>query len=116
MSDGKVRIAFLLTLRPGAGDTFLAAYEAVRWQVAGTPGHLVDQVCQSATDPDQWLITSEWESLDAFIAWEKTPRHRELAAAMMATVLRSESLRFQILAETPGETRPQSVTTARARR
>ena len=95
-----LRVVFLLRLHPGARDRFLAAYEQVRWQVAGTPGHLRDQVCQSIEDPDRWLITSEWASAEDFLNWERTPEHRVAAAPMMACVASRESLRFAVRAST----------------
>ena len=69
----KGRVVFLLKLKPGASEQFLEAYEGVRHEVAeGVKGHIVDQVCQSREDEDSWLITSEWESIDDFLAWEAT--------------------------------------------
>jgi heme oxygenase (mycobilin-producing) len=94
------RVLFMLRLSPGAGDAFLRAYEKVRWQVAQVPGHLTDQVCRSAEDPDEWLITSEWRSAEDFLAWESTPGHREAAAPMMSHVRERRSLRFTVLRET----------------
>ncbi|MEU7755582.1 antibiotic biosynthesis monooxygenase family protein [Micromonospora sp. NPDC049101] len=100
--DQRVRIVFLLRLRPDSAERFRAAYEAVRWNVARTDGHLGDQLCQSVGDPDQWMITSEWESLEHFLAWERTDAHRELAAPMMACVVERSSLRFVVRAATSG--------------
>ena len=60
---------FLLELKPGTSEEFLDAYESIRHVVAhGVKGHVVDQVCQAADDPDRWVITSEWETLDDFAA------------------------------------------------
>jgi len=94
------RVLFMLRLSPGAGDAFLRDYEAIRWQVAQVPGHLSDQVCQSANDADEWLITSEWRSAEDFLAWESTPGHREAAMPMMSHVRVRQSLRYTILRET----------------
>jgi len=94
------RVLFMLRLSPGASDAFLRAYEAVRWQVARVPGHIADQVCRSAEDPDEWLITSEWRSAEDFLAWESTPGHREAAAPMMSHVRERRSLRYAVLRET----------------
>ncbi|GAB3280328.1 hypothetical protein GCM10027563_09060 [Parasphingorhabdus pacifica] len=80
---------------------FLAAYEQVRFLVSeGVPGHLRDQVCQSATDPEQWLITSEWTDLDAFEAWERTPEHRDLVRPLRECCVEARSLRFRVHEET----------------
>ena len=77
------RVLFMLKLSPGADDAFLRDYEAIRWQVAQVPGHMSDQVCRSANDADEWLITSEWRSAEDFLAWESTPGHREGAMPIL---------------------------------
>jgi heme-degrading monooxygenase HmoA len=100
-ADQRLRVVFLLRLRSGAQDRFLRAYDTVRWEVAGVPGHVRDQVCQSLSDPDQWLITSEWVSARHFLDWERSPQHRALAAPMMACVEERQSLRFAVRASTP---------------
>jgi heme oxygenase (mycobilin-producing) len=94
------RVLFLLKLSPGAGEEFLREYESIRWQVAHVPGHISDQVCRSAGDADEWLITSEWRSAEDFIAWESTPGHRDLAKPMMSHVAQRRSMRYAILRET----------------
>jgi heme-degrading monooxygenase HmoA len=97
----KGRVIFLMKVPAGRAEDFLAAYEKIRYEVAeGVPGHLVDQVCRSATDPEQWLITSEWDSLAAFEAWERTPGHRTLVAPLRACMSEATSLRFTVLAQT----------------
>jgi heme-degrading monooxygenase HmoA len=97
----KGRIVFLIRLKPGAEEQFLAAYESIRHVVAeGVPGHLVDQVCQSAEDPDRWLITSEWETLEHFLTWERDPSHRDLAKPLRECMAESESIKFEVRAET----------------
>lgn len=100
-TDGPARIVFLIRVPRHRTDEFLRAYEAVRYQVAsGVPGHLVDQVCASSADPEQWLITSEWESLAHFEAWERSSGHRDLIAPMRACMTEARSLRFVVRAET----------------
>jgi heme-degrading monooxygenase HmoA len=97
----KARIVFLIRVPAERTEEFLAAYEQVRYQVAhGVPGHLVDQVCQSGTDPEQWLITSEWQSLGDFEAWESSPDHRELIRPMRECMTEAKSLRFIVRAQT----------------
>ena len=105
------RVLFMLKLSPGAGEEFLREYESVRWHVAQVPGHLSDQVCRSADDADEWLITSEWRSAEDFIAWESTPGHRELAKPMMRHVAERRSLRYAVLRET--RTVPAAIESAR---
>ena len=97
----KGRIVFILKLKPGRQEDFLKAYEAIRLDVAhGVKGHIVDQVCQSPDDPDSWLITSEWTSLDAFLAWERTPEHQDMVKPMRDCWSEARSLKYVVREET----------------
>jgi heme-degrading monooxygenase HmoA len=97
----KGRVVFLIRLKPGTQEDFLEAYEQIRYVVAqGVQGHLVDQVCQARDDPESWLITSEWESLDDFLAWERTDGHRELVKPMRECFAEAQSFKFVVLEET----------------
>ena len=98
----KGRVVFLIRLKPDVtGEQFLEAYEAVRYEVAqGVKGHIVDQVCQSPEDPMNWLITSEWESIEDFYEWERTPEHREQAKPMRECMDQADSYKYVVRAET----------------
>jgi heme oxygenase (mycobilin-producing) len=97
----KGRVVFLIRIKPGTQEQFLQAYEGIRHLVAeGVDGHLVDQVCQAPDDPDSWLITSEWESLEHFLAWERTEEHRELVKPMRDCFAEARSLKFKVREET----------------
>ena len=100
----KGRVVFLIHLKPGREEDFLRAYESIRHAVAqGVPGHIVDQVCQSVDDPLSWLITSEWEDLEAFIEWEKTEGHRDLVKPMRDCWDDARSHKFEVRVETGRE-------------
>ena len=97
----KGRVVFLIRVKPGSGDEFLKAYEGIRHLVAeGVKGHLVDQVCRSPDDPDSWLITSEWDSLEDFLEWERTEEHRDLVKPMRDCFAEARSLKFEVVEET----------------
>ena len=97
----KGRVVFVIRLKPGSQDAFLQAYNKIRHEVArGVKGHLCDQVCQSPNDPLDWLITSEWESLDDFLEWEKTEEHRELARPLRECFAEAKSLKYVVREET----------------
>lgn len=100
-AKSKGRVVFVLQLKPGMSDAFLQAYESIRYEVArGVKGHIVDQVCRSPDDPDRWLITSEWESLDDFLQWERTEEHRELAKPLRDCFAAAQSLKYVVVEET----------------
>lgn len=97
----KGRVVFLIRTKPGLQAAFLQAYEGIRHLVArGVPGHLVDQICQSPTDPDSWAITSEWESLGDFLAWEATQEHRDQVKPLRECMAEAKSLKFVVREET----------------
>jgi heme oxygenase (mycobilin-producing) len=98
--SGKLRVLFLITVLDGAEERFLEAYEQIRHEVARTPGHLGDQVCQSTTEPNRWVITSEWSSAGHFARWERSQAHRTLVAPMRACLTDPVSLRFVVRQET----------------
>jgi quinol monooxygenase YgiN len=82
-------------------ERFLEAYEQIRRQVADVPGHISDQLCQSLGNSSQWLITSEWENSEPFLAWVDSAAHRELVAPLSACLGSRSSLRYVITRETP---------------
>jgi heme-degrading monooxygenase HmoA len=97
----KGRVVFIIRLKPGHQQQFLDAYEGIRHLVAdGVPGHLLDQVCASPEDPDSWLITSEWESLEHFLEWERTQEHRDLAKPLRDCFAEARSLKYEVREET----------------
>jgi heme-degrading monooxygenase HmoA len=106
----KARIVFMIKLKPGRSDDFLRAYEQIRHLVAeGVSGHLGDQVCQATGDDDSWVITSEWETLEHFLAWEATEEHRALIKPMRDCFAEARSLRYLVRRETTGRHRHDTV-------
>lgn len=99
----RARVLFLMRVPADRAAEFLDAYEKIRYEVAqGVPGHLVDQVCQSSADSEQWLITSEWDSVESFEAWERSPGHRALVRPLRECMTEARSLRFIIRMQTSG--------------
>jgi heme oxygenase (mycobilin-producing) len=97
----KGRVVFLITLKPGSTGAFLTAYERIRDDVAGVRGHIVDQVCRlREADDDTWLITSEWQSLECFLEWERSEGHRELAKPLRECIASARSMKFDVIEET----------------
>ncbi|MFE0458634.1 SchA/CurD-like domain-containing protein [Kitasatospora sp. NPDC058965] len=97
----RLRVVLLLEVHDGHEQDFLAAYEQIRHQVAGVPGHISDQLCQSLGNAAQWLITSEWESAEPFLRWVESAAHRKMVEPLHGCVRDTNSLRFVIARETP---------------
>ncbi|HTU76033.1 MAG TPA: SchA/CurD-like domain-containing protein [Trebonia sp.] len=100
-ATSRLRVLFLMDVLDDHQERFLEAYEQIRHQVADVPGHISDQLCQSLGNSSQWLITSEWENSEPFLAWVDSPAHRELVAPMSACLGSRSSLRYLITRETP---------------
>lgn len=96
----KGRVIFLVRLKPGSAAAFLAAYERIRDEVAGVRGHIVDQVCQQRDCHDSWMITSEWQSLESFLEWERSEAHRALAKPLRDCIASAQSMKFDVIEET----------------
>ncbi len=81
-------VRVMVRSRPKAEDreAFEKAFEQVSSTVKGTPGHERDQLLRDADDDSLYILLAEWESYEAFRAWEDHPRHLEMAAPMMPFV------------------------------
>lgn len=97
----RLRVLFLVEVLDDHEERFLAAYERIRHQVAEVPGHISDQLCQSLGNSAQWLVTSEWQTSEHFLAWVDSPAHREMVAPMSACLGSKNSLRYLVVRETP---------------
>ncbi len=62
-------------IRKGEEAGFEAAYAEVTAKVKGTPGHIVDELLRDVAEPGNYILLSEWESREAFLAWENAPIH-----------------------------------------
>lgn len=69
-------------IKPGTADQFESAFAQVRAKVAGTPGHLGDQLLRAAETPDRYILLGHWESRERFLEWEDAPVHREMTTPL----------------------------------
>jgi heme-degrading monooxygenase HmoA len=70
------------TVADGAQGDFERAYAEVSARVAGTPGHIRDELLRDSAGSASYILLSEWESEEQFRAWEDAPIHRELTTPM----------------------------------
>jgi heme oxygenase (mycobilin-producing) len=76
------RVMVFAKIAPSDRLEFEKAFEAVSRRVRGTPGHVRDELLRSDDDPGAYVLLSEWESREAFLAWEDAPVHREATTPM----------------------------------
>ena len=82
------RMMVFATIKPGEEEQFEAAFAEVTAKVKGTPGHISDELLRDVTetnspdDPSRYILLSEWESVEAFLAWEHAPIHMQTTTPM----------------------------------
>jgi heme-degrading monooxygenase HmoA len=69
-------------IKPGDERAFEAAYAEVTQKVKGTPGHVRDELLRADGDIGSYILLSEWESKEAFLAWEDAPIHMQTTTPM----------------------------------
>ncbi len=77
-----IRVMVFATIKPGTQEAFEAAFAKVTQQVKGTSGHIKDELIKDNTNPDAYILLSEWESQEAFLTWEDAPIHKETTTPM----------------------------------
>ena len=82
------RMMVFAKIKPGEEEAFEAAFAEVTRKVKGTSGHVKDELLRDVTEPVKedeprnYILLSEWESVDAFLAWEDAPIHMQTTTPM----------------------------------
>jgi heme-degrading monooxygenase HmoA len=77
-----IRLVVDVRIKPGSRDELVRAYGALRERATRAPGFISHQLCEALDDPERWLVTSEWETLEASNAWDRSEDHARLLAPM----------------------------------
>jgi heme oxygenase (mycobilin-producing) len=94
-----VSVRFLLDVRikPGADDELRRAYGALRRRVEAEPGLLGHQLCQSLDEPERWAVISEWTSVEASEAWDRSAEHALLIGPMRACFAQATAAKLRVV-------------------
>ena len=78
------RVMVFAKIRPGEEAKFEAAYQEVTKKVKASAfkGHLRDELLRDDGEPGSYILLSEWESKEAFLAWEDAPIHMQTTTPM----------------------------------
>ena len=76
------RVMVFAKIKQGEEAAFEAAYAEVTAKVKGTPGHGCGEVLRDESEPGSYILLSEWESREAFLAWEDAPIHMNTTTPM----------------------------------
>ncbi|MBD9480147.1 antibiotic biosynthesis monooxygenase family protein [Pseudoxanthomonas sp. PXM02] len=82
VSTRVTELAFL-SIRPGAGEAFEAAFTSVAGLVAEAEGYLGHRLVRSLDQPDVYLLDVEWKDLAAHVeVFEPSDAHARFMAAL----------------------------------
>ncbi|MBT2208993.1 MULTISPECIES: antibiotic biosynthesis monooxygenase family protein [Actinomadura] len=76
-----IRATLRMRVRPGGGAAFERAFAAVADATSREPANLRQSLLRG-DEPDSYVITSDWASLDAFRAFESSPEQDRLTAPL----------------------------------
>jgi heme-degrading monooxygenase HmoA len=79
-----VRATLRLQVRAGEEHSFERAWLAVAAEVRRTPGSVRQALLRDPADPAVFVVTSDWESAEAFREFERSPRQDALTAPVRA--------------------------------
>lgn len=100
MAGQRVRFVVTVRLKPGTEGDFVAAYQAMHERVMeGIPGHVSHQLCRSLDDPLDWVITSEFESVETWRSWDESDEHRSIIAPFRQFFERGSSVGYEVRLE-----------------
>ena len=76
------RVMVFANIREGDEDKFIEAYKEVTSKVKGTQGHIRDELLRQDDMPNKFILLSEWESKERFLAWEDDEIHMNTTTPM----------------------------------
>lgn len=90
----KVRVLIYARAPESHPDAVTEAYHQVSRALSGSAGLLGNELLRSASDPRNFVVLSEWESMAAFSEWEQQQEHRVLTAPLRPFHDREPSVPF----------------------
>jgi heme-degrading monooxygenase HmoA len=71
----RIRVLVFRAAPADSSSDLEQAYHQVSQTLQAIPGLLGNELLRSVTQPNGFVIMSEWESLEAYLAWENDPVH-----------------------------------------
>jgi heme oxygenase (mycobilin-producing) len=88
------RILLFASIHADQEQEFEEAFARVRQRVATVDGHIRDELLRERDAPGRYVLVSEWESKDVFLAWLRSPFHEEMTSPMQPYFARPSDTRF----------------------
>jgi quinol monooxygenase YgiN len=77
-----VRATLYMKMKAGRGDDFVGAWHKIAEEVRRADGNVRQALSRDPDDPDSLVVTSDWESREAFGRFERSPEQGALTAPL----------------------------------
>lgn len=91
---GHVRV--LIWYRAATGGPVVDGHTEIARSLAGEPGLVSAQLHRSLSDPDSYLVISEWTDRSSFERWEKGTSHKGQTSPLRAYLDRARATPYEI--------------------
>jgi heme-degrading monooxygenase HmoA len=77
-----IRATLQMKVKAGRAADFERAWEAIADKVRLAPGNLRQAMLKDPSDPESFVLTSDWQTREAFHAFERSPEQDDLTAPL----------------------------------
>jgi heme-degrading monooxygenase HmoA len=77
-----VRATLTITVKPGNEEEFERAWRAIAEQVQRNPANVRQTLLRDPDDSRTFIVSSDWESREAFSEFERSPEQDDLTAPL----------------------------------
>jgi heme-degrading monooxygenase HmoA len=77
-----VRATLYMKVKDGRGSDFEREWRQIAEVVRRVPGNLRQTLTRDPNDPDSFVVSSDWESREAFGRFETSPEQDDLTAPL----------------------------------
>ncbi len=77
-----IRVVIHLKAPDGDETPLHEAYRSISWVTKETPGLVGCELLRDVEEPDRFMLVSDWQTLEAFRAWQVGPDHHNNPSAL----------------------------------
>jgi len=93
--SGRIRVMVWYRCGPAELADFVMTFDAIGAQLDGVPGLVGSELLQAQREDGSLVVMSEWESAEAFAAWEASEGHRPSTAPLRGYLDTARPQRFE---------------------